>query len=142
MLEELQMRDRPQTALAILYCWFLRVLGCICLVSALIYWAQLLGISADGQWRFDIVAPRWRIVWTVLAIILPAAGLGLWLTQAWGVVLWLIAISIEIAVFGIWSDRYMERSTLVTGHTVSIGIFVVISVSLFFQKRRADAARL
>lgn len=142
MLEELQMRDRPQTTLATLYCWFLRVLAAICLVSAVIYWAQLLGITDDGQWRFDTVAPRWRIVSTVLAIILPAAGLGLWLTQAWGVVLWLIAISIEIAIFGIWSERYMERSTLVAVHAVSIGFFLVIALSLFFQKRRADEARL
>lgn len=142
MLEELQMRDRPQTVLATSYCWFLRVLAVVCLVSALIYWAQLLGISANGQWRFDVVEPRWRIVSTVLAIILPAAGLGLWLTQAWGVVLWLIAISIEIAIFGIWSDLYMERPNLVIRHAASFGIFLVIGASLFFQKRKADAARL
>lgn len=141
MLEELQMRDRPQTLLATVFRWFLRLLAAICLVSALIYWSQLLGISANGQLRFDIVEPRWRIVSTVLAIILPAAGLGLWLTQAWGVVLWLIAIAIEIAVFGIWSDLYDERPSLVMRHTVLFVIFVVIGVSLLVQKRRADAAR-
>ena len=141
MLEELQMRDRPPTALALFYCWFLRLLAIVCLVSAIVYWAQLLGITGDGAWRFDSVAPRWRIVLTVLAIILPAAGLGLWLTQSWGVVLWLIAVGIEMSVFGLWSDRYMERNTLVTAHAASVAIFMVLAISLYFQKRRADAAR-
>lgn len=140
MLEELQMRDRPRTALATLHCWFLRVLAAICIVSAIVYWAQLLGITADGAWRFDTVAPHWRIVSTALAIILPAAGLGLWLTQAWGVVLWLIAIGIEIAVFGIWSDIYMERPTLVMRHGFSVWLLLILTTMLFFQKRRADEA--
>ena len=136
------MRDKPPTTLAIVYCWFLRLMALICLYSALVYWAQLMGITADGQWRFDTVTPRWRIVLTVLAIVLPAAGLGLWLNQAWGIVLWLVAIAIEIAIFGIWADQYMSRPTLVGGHVISFVVFFIIASWLLFQKTKADAARM
>lgn len=141
MLQELQMRDAQQTTLAISYCWFLRAMGAICLVSAIIYWTQLLGISGDGQWRFDIVVPRWRIVLTILAIILPAAGLGLWLTQAWGVVLWVVALGIEVSIYGIWSELYLERPNLVSWHIVSFLVYIVLASAYFVQKHRAAAAR-
>ncbi len=141
MLQELQMHNRPPSMLASVYCWFLRLMAAICIVSALVYWSQLLGITGDNQWRFDAVAPRWRIVSTVLAIVLPAAGLGLWLTQAWGIVLWIIAVGVEIAVFGVWSEQYLARPTLVTVHGLSLGVFVVIATLRFFQKRKQDAAQ-
>ena len=57
--------------------FFLRILALYALISGLVYWAGLTGIAGDGAWRFDLLALPVRIVFTTLAVLMPAAALGL-----------------------------------------------------------------
>lgn len=107
-----------------------------CLVSGLVYWAQLLGITGAGAARFDLIAVDWRICSTVLAVVLPLACLGLWLKQAWGVVLWVIAMGIEISVYGIWAERFVERPNTVIANSASLVVLLLLSGAVMFETYR------
>lgn len=129
-------KDATRSMIAIIYVWFLRIMAVLSLTAALIYWAQLTGISNGGKLRFDVLETHWRILKTVLSVILPAAGLGLWMTQPWGIVLWLAAMSIELAAFGIWTDLFEPRPMVVITHGAAISVLCILTVALFIEKRR------
>lgn len=142
MLDSKQMQERSKTFIYFLYVWFLRIMAFLCLVSGLVYWSQLVGLSGEGSLRFDLLEPHWRVLSTVLAVILPSAALGLWTTQAWGVVLWVIALLIEIAAFGAWSYLYGAKPMLVFGHILSLGFLAILALFLLFEKRSHHMRRL
>lgn len=137
MIIDAAMRESEKTLTSVLRIWFLRIMAVICFVSALAYWSQLLGMARDPGLRFDLINPLWRSVSTVLAVILPVASLGLWLTANWGIVVWLIAIAIECAVYGWWADIFAAKPSLVVGHAASFISFMLISGVFFFQQRKA-----
>lgn len=136
MLDENQMRERQQSAVMTAYIWFLRAMAVVCLVSGLLYWAQLTGISSEGTMRFDLLDVRWRVILTILAVVLPSAALGLWMEQPWGMVLWIIAIGMEISAFGFWAHLYEARPMLVAFHAMALAVFVLLAAAAYFERRR------
>ncbi|MDZ7823706.1 MAG: DUF6163 family protein [Ahrensia sp.] len=136
MLEELKLKDHSSTVLRSIYVWFLRIMAVFSMVAGLTYWSQLVGIANEGTLRFDLVAQNWRVLSSLLAVILPAAALGLWLNQAWGVLLWVVAALMEIAAYGIWSDVYVAKPAVVIVHAVSLTFLAVVLFVLFLQRRK------
>lgn len=108
------------------------------LVAALLNWAQLTGMTSNGELRFDVLEPHWRMLKTVMAVILPAAGLGLWMTQSWGVVLWIFAMMLEILAYGVWTELFEPRPMTVLTHSIVIVFLAVISFGLLIEKRRVQ----
>jgi Family of unknown function (DUF6163) len=74
---------------------FLRSLSLLCLLRGLIDWSRILGFIGPEN-GFE-TAPLLVQVSTVLyAILNCVAAVGLWLTSAWGAVLWLIVTLCEV----------------------------------------------
>lgn len=90
------------------YGYFLQVLAFICMGMALVYWAQLLGMTTDQARRFDLLDTNPRIVYTILVVTLPFAALGLWFKSSWGIVVWIGCSVLQIAMHALWADIYGE----------------------------------
>lgn len=136
MLDTIHSNGTQRTFIASLYIWFLRVMAALCLAAALLNWAQLTGITQNGELRFDNLDTHWRMLKTVLAVILPAAGLGLWMTQSWGVVLWLFSMGLELMAYGVWTDLFEPRPMTLITHSIAIAFLLVLSIGLFTERRR------
>ncbi len=74
---------------------FLRCLAVLCLVRGLIDWSRILGFIGpeDG---FETSPVMGQISVVLYAILNCVAAVGLWLTSAWGAVLWLIVTLCEV----------------------------------------------
>jgi hypothetical protein len=87
-----QRRRRRWTRLLI---WFLRGLAVLCLVRGLLDWARILGfVGPEDMFLLTPIGGQVSIV--LLAVLSCIAAVGLWLTSAWGAVLWLIVTLCEI----------------------------------------------
>jgi hypothetical protein len=74
---------------------YLRLLAIMTLARGMIEWSRILGFSDEGE--LFLLAPLGaQISMVLLAVLSCIAGVGLWLTTAWGAVLWLIVTLCEI----------------------------------------------
>jgi len=119
---------------------FLRLLALYALVSGLVYWAGLTGIAGSGAWRFDLLAPPARIVFTTLAVLMPAAALGLWLTTRWGVVLWVLAATAEIGAYMFLADIFSARAGIAGINMVALVVLILMAVATLIERRAARLA--
>ena len=118
-----------------LFALVLRLLALFALIAGLGYWAKLTGITAEGAMRFDLLAAHVRIVYTVLAVLLPVAALGLWMAARWGVVLWVVAITTEIVAHGLLADMFPARQGIVAAGVVCLGVLVIVSAATLIERR-------
>lgn len=118
-----------------LFVLVLRLLALFALIAGLNYWAKLTGIATDGAMRFDLLAAHVRIVYTTLAVLLPVAALGLWLTARWGVVLWVIATTAEIVTHGLLGDAYPARPGIAALGVLSLVVLVIVSAATLIERR-------
>jgi Family of unknown function (DUF6163) len=85
-------RKRRWTRLLIFY---LRCLALLCMVRGLIDWSRILGfIGSEDQFLLTPLVGQASLV--LLAVLSCVAAVGLWLTSAWGAVLWLIVTLCEV----------------------------------------------
>jgi hypothetical protein len=119
---------------------FLRLLALYALISGLVYWAGLTGIAGGGAWRFDLLAPPVRIVFTTLAVLMPAAALGLWLATRWGVVLWVLAATAEIAAFMFLADVFAPRAGIASANMIALIVLVLMAGATLIERRTARLA--
>ena len=130
------MTEQRQTTAGIAFVWFLRLMAVVSMISGISYWAQLTGLSAADLPRFDELPVHWQVPWVVLAVLLPCASMGLWMLTSWGIVLWVAASLLEIAVYGVWSDSYISRPSVVFGHVAALTVLAAILVALGLQHYR------
>lgn len=128
--------QRPHTTVEIAYTWFLRLMAIVSMMSGLSYWAQLTGLGSDSLPRFDELPLHWQFPWVVLALLLPCASMGLWMLASWGVVLWVVASIMEIAIYGIWAGSYVSRPAVVVGHVAALAVITGLLITMGIQHYR------
>jgi Family of unknown function (DUF6163) len=74
---------------------FLRGLALLCLVRGMIDWARILGFIGPED-VFETAPLTWQTTIVLYAILNCVAAVGLWLTSAWGAVLWLMVTLCEV----------------------------------------------
>ena len=81
---------------------FLRALAVLSLGRGLSQWAVICGMQNGDGIGFEDFSPAMQAVTVFFAVIEPVAGVGLWLTAAWGGVVWiltaLVAVAIDVSV--------------------------------------------
>jgi hypothetical protein len=87
--EEDEGSDRRWTERLVL---FLRVMACVSLLKGLYHWAVVCGIGAGPNDGFEAHSMPWQTATVFFAVIDLVAAVGLWLTAAWGAVVWLTAV--------------------------------------------------
>ncbi len=110
---------------------FFRLLAVLIMIYAIQYWLLIVGFHGEGGMRFDTMETHWRIASSTLSVLLPIVALGLWGIYAWGPALWLMAIIIEVVMYGIYPELFGERQVLISFHLLCLAIFIVI---LFLER--------
>lgn len=116
---------------------FSRLVAIILIIFALQYWVQLTGISGDPMLRFDVMSEYWQVAGTTLAVVLPVAAVGLWSGYTWGAFVWLLAVAIELAMYGWFSDLFGSRPLVVAFHLLCLVVYGVIRVTAGIIERRS-----
>lgn len=133
---------RPSLA-SLLYVIFLRLVAISCLWFGLEYWALLVGYSAGGHGRFDLLDLSARSAATTLAVVFPVAALGLWLASSWGSVMWAIAAGLQVSMFVFWTDVFGEQPLVVLAHVAVVLVYLLFQAVLWFESRhRADPNKI
>jgi len=81
---------RAQTRWDTVLVWFMRAAALVWVAKGLATWAEILDVLPGGT-RFDADPIGRQTVIVYFAVIDPTAAVGLWLTSAWGGVIWLLA---------------------------------------------------
>jgi hypothetical protein len=85
-------QQRRWTRLLIFY---LRCLAIMCLVRGLADWSRIIGFTGvEDEFLLTPLAGQASLV--LLAVLSCIAAVGLWMTSAWGAVLWLIVTLCEV----------------------------------------------
>ena len=111
--------------------WFMRVLALVWIAKGLSAWALILGVGFPTP-LFEARSLGFQATTVYFAVIDLVAAIGLWLTSAWGGVMWLLAIMshLILAVF---------FPAIVPSNAVSISVFLgLIALYLVISWLAAD----
>jgi hypothetical protein len=111
---------------------FLRVMAVLSLMKGLYHWAIVCGIGDGPDATFETAPMPWQAATVFFAVIDLVAAVGLWLTAAWGAVVWLTAAISMIAVQVLFPNIYGGSLTPVF---VELGL-LAIYLSLALQAAR------
>jgi hypothetical protein len=116
--EERQTEGRWTARLVI----FLRVMAALSLMKGLYHWSIVCGIGDGPDATFETAPLPWQAATVFFAVIDLVAAVGLWLTAAWGAVVWLTAAISMVAVQILFPDIYGGSLTPVL---VELGLLAV-----------------
>lgn len=77
---------------------FLRLMAVLALAKGLYHWSVICGIADGPDGSFELGPMSWQSATVFFAVIDLVAAVGLWLTAAWGAVVWLTATISMVAV--------------------------------------------
>jgi Family of unknown function (DUF6163) len=77
---------------------FLRAMAVLSLMKGLYHWSIVCGIGDGPDASFETAPMPWQAATVFFAVIDLVAAVGLWLTAAWGAVVWLTAAISMVAV--------------------------------------------
>ena len=100
---EQRLREGRWTARLVL---FLRVMAALSLIKGLYHWAIVCGIGDGPDATFETAPLPWQSATVFFAVIDLVAAVGLWLTAAWGAVVWLTAAISMMAVQILFPNVY------------------------------------
>jgi hypothetical protein len=110
---------------------YLRGLALFCMVRGLIDWSRILGFLGEED-AFEAASLSWQVTLVLYAVLNCVAAVGLWLTSAWGAVLWLIVTICEI-IFPWAVIRSVRDAGL---GDLALGVMVVVYIILTFLSAR------
>lgn len=121
-----------------LYMIFLRLVALGCLASALFYWGRLIGYSAEGEFRFDLLPVHWRIATSCLSVLFPVAALGLWVGAPWGGVVWVLAAGGEVVMYHFLPGLFGARPLVVALYGTVVVTYIVFRIALYLRRRERN----
>jgi hypothetical protein len=104
--------------------WLLRLMAVLWLLKGLNAWATILGVQQATDVFFEQRSLMFQATTIFFAVIDLVAAVGLWLTAAWGGVVWLIAAGSQL-VLGYFFPRVMAFDN------VTAGIYAVMAIAYF-----------
>lgn len=114
--------------------WFLRGLALLALGRGLFHWAVICGFQLLDGVEFEQLAPGLQTATVFFAVIELVAGVGLWLTAAWGGVVWIIATLVALVIdasapMGLqgWVETAGRPPWASAGDIVLILIYIVVA---------------
>ena len=85
---------------------FLRGMAVLSLLKGLYHWSIVCGIGDGPDASFETAPLAWQSATVFFAVIDLVAAVGLWLTAAWGAVVWLTAAISMVAVQILFPNIY------------------------------------
>jgi hypothetical protein len=112
---------------------YARFVALLLLAAGLARACIVLGITVDGR-TFADLAPAWRAGAITLVLVDILAAVGLWVGAAWGPVLWVVALAVEISMYTIFADLFGHFPERVAVHAA---LFIGFLLLLFLDWRRS-----
>lgn len=106
--------------------WFMRAVALAWLLKGLVAWAAIIGL-ASGAIPFEGATTGYQAAMIYFAVIDLVAAVGLWLTSAWGGILWLLAVMSHL-ILAVFFPRFVSNSTLVVALLI-VGIMLYLTIS-------------
>lgn len=101
------------------------------MIRGLTDWAHILGFLGEEN-AFETSPVTWQVTLVLYAVLNCVATVGLWLTSAWGAVLWLIVTICEI-IFPWAVSRSVRDAGL---GDIVLGVMVVTYIVLTYLSAR------
>jgi hypothetical protein len=120
------------------FVWFHRVIAVYCLMFGISYWIRLIGYYDGPNWRFDMMAYYWQIASASLAVLVPFAGIGLWMTASWGPVIWFVCAAAEAVMFLGFPGLFGSRPAVILSHFLVAALYCAFRVAIHSQKKKAE----
>ena len=117
-------RDRWTRSLLL----FLRVMAALSMLKGLYHWSAVCGIGAPRQGGFVFHTLAWQAATVFFAVIDLVAAVGLWLTAAWGAVVWLTATVSMVMVQLVFPQVYGFNAWLVLGEIMFVGCYLWLAI--------------
>lgn len=105
--------------------WFMRALALPFLGRGIEKWLIVLG--APGFQNFLELTTAQQVLTAYTAVVMIAAGVGLWLGASWGTVIWLMAALSEVVAYVAFRDLFGTAWLVVGFHIAAMTIYVVIA---------------
>lgn len=107
---------------------FLRVMAVLSLLKGLYHWSIVCGIGDGPEASFETAPMPWQAATVFFAVIDLVAAVGLWLTAAWGAVVWLTAALSMVAVQILFPNIYGGSLTPVLIELVLLVIYLWLAL--------------
>ena len=128
--------EQPNLILGKAFVFLLRFVALVLIGLSLSYWLRAIGYFDGPDFRFDTMPTYWKVVSSLLCVLLPVAALGLWGPSSWGVVLWIITVAIELVMYGVYPELFGQKDILLWFHISSVTAFFVLKLLQWFDRRR------
>jgi hypothetical protein len=121
--------------------WYLRALAILALVRGLWQWAVICGFHHLDGVGFEDLAPGLQTAIVFFAVIQLVAGVGLWLTAAWGGVVWLITVLVALVIdvsAPVGAQGWVETATrpvIASLADVALVVFYVVAAAMATRQR-------
>jgi Family of unknown function (DUF6163) len=102
---------------------FLRIMAVLSLAKGLYHWSVICGIGDGPNGSFVTGPMPWQAATVFFAVIDLVAAVGLWLTAAWGAVVWLTAAISMVAVDVLFPHVYAGGAVFVV--PAELGLLIV-----------------
>jgi Family of unknown function (DUF6163) len=120
---------------------FNRLLGLVALGFAILAMARLIGAPGLSPSRFDLMPVEWRTVTTTLTILYAAAGFGLWQLTRWGLVIWIVACLIQIAMHTLFEQYFGLNRELIIVVIVLLATYFLFWSFVYLGKRKRELSK-
>lgn len=130
----------PLKVIERLYELFLKMVALFLMFYCLRYWAQIVGVYEGEIYRFDTMPDYWKVVVSVLAVLMPVAALGLWGAFAWGVVIWVLVIAVEVVMYFGYPNLFGSAPAILLFHCACIATYLLFRIMYLITAKRRDAA--
>ncbi|HET6492620.1 MAG TPA: DUF6163 family protein [Burkholderiales bacterium] len=107
---------------------FLRVMAALSLLKGLWHWAQVTGFVDVGSGGFIARPLPWQAATVFFSVIDLVAAVGLWLTAAWGAVVWLTAVVSMAAVEVLFPQVYGGHMAVVAIQAAMLFAYLGLAV--------------
>lgn len=114
----------PQTGWDVVLIWFMRLTALLWLGKAISTWASILDVM-PGATPFESEPTGRQTVIVFFAVIDAMAAVGLWLTSAWGGVVWLLAATSALTL-AILTPHLLPMSAPYLGVQASIVVLYFV----------------
>ncbi len=130
-------KQRQSGRVELIFLLFQRVIALLLIGFAIQYWMRLVGVFDGPQFRFDTMPEHWRFAAATLAVLLPSTALGLWGGSPWGTVLWLVVMTLEIAMHTWFADYFGRADLRVVFHVASLLLLLGFAGSMRFLANKS-----
>ena len=105
--------------------WVMRLIAIAWFAKGVMWWTDILGFNGAAQFEEKRIAAK--AVAIGFATLDLVAAVGLWLLSAWGGVMWLLAVTVELVLTFIAPNIFAISGMRVSGLIACIVVFLILT---------------